>query len=256
MSQDPDFDKMMKQAGVRRLSPEGSAVPTEDAARPRTVRRRAGEVRAARASDSAPGLAGPDRSAEIATLQARVAELEAALAAETEGRADDAAAAKVSLARLEAQYEAYSDIASQVVRACMNCPTAPGFPSIRVSADQCEVCGGQSVRTKVRTFLDACLVNGRLKVCVAGHSPKAQALLRAAAQDRRVTLVQLATGEDKAISQARGDVKHADAVVLWCADGLPEEILEIYRSAPRLVEVSDPTLTAMLEAAAEVVASA
>lgn len=253
MTQDPDFDNAMKQAGVRRLSPEGSAAPTEDAARPRTVRRRAGEAKAPRATDSASAV--PDRSAEIATLEARVAELEAALAAETAGRTDDAAAAKVGLARLEAQYEAYADIASQVVRACMNCPTAPGFPSIRVPAEQCEVCGGQSLRTKVRAFLDACLVNGRLKVCVAGHSPKAQALLRAAAQDRRVTLVQLATGEDKAISQARGDVKHADAVVLWCADGLSDEILEVYRSAPRLVEVSDPTLTALLEAAAEVVAS-
>jgi hypothetical protein len=255
MSQDPDFDNMMKQAGVRPLSPEGSAAPTEDAARPRTVRRRAGEAKAPRATDTAPAPAGPDRSAEIAALQARVSELEVELAAETEGRAGDAAAAKLALARLEAQYKAYADIASQVVRACMNCPTAPGFPSIRVPVEQCEVCGGESLRTKVRTFLDACLVNGRLKVCVAGHSPKAQALLRAAAQDRRVTLVQLATGEDKAISQAKGDVKHADAVVLWCADGLQEEILEIYRSAPRLVEVSDPTLTAMLEAAAEVVAS-
>lgn len=255
MSQDSDFDDVMKKAGVRRLNPEGSAAPSDDAARTRTVRRRAGEAKAANPTAAASAPAVPDRTAEIAALEVRVAELEAALAAETAGRAEDAAVHSADLVKLEARYSAYADIASQVVRACMNCPSAPGFPSIRVNPDECEVCGGTNLRQMVRRFLDACLVNGRLKVCIAGHTAKAQALLRSASQDRRVTLVQLASGEDKAAAQAHGDVKHADAVVLWCADGLDAEILEIYKAAPRLIEVTDPTLSAVLQAAAEVVAS-
>jgi len=256
MSQESDFDSMMKKAGVHRLNPEGSAAPTEDAARIRTVRRRAGETKAANptaASSAAPAVA--DRSAEIEALEVRVRELEATLAEETAGRSADAAAAAAARTELESRYAAYADVASQVVLSCMNCPSAPGFPSVRVSAEECEVCGGADLRGSVRRFIDACLINGRLKVCVAGNTPKAQALLRAAAQDRRVTLVQLAVGEDKAVKQAQGDVKHADAVVLWSADGLSEEILEIYKAAPRLAEVANPTVPAMLQAAAEVVAS-
>jgi hypothetical protein len=258
MPQDPDFDNLMKKAGVRRLNPEGSAAPTQDASRPRTVRRKAGETKAANPTATAPVAAAPvvpDRSAEIAELEARVASLEAALEAEKAARGDDAASAKANLAKLEARYEAYADIAAQVVRSCVNCPSAPGFPAIRVIAEDCEVCGGGDLRTSVRRFIDACLVNGRLKVCVAGHTSKAQALLRAAAQDRRVTLVQADTGEQRSMDQVQGDVKHADAVVLWCADGLKKEVLEAYKAAPRLVVVDEATLPAMLQAAAEVVAS-
>jgi hypothetical protein len=255
MSKESDFDNLMKKAGVRPLTPEGSAAPGGEAVRPRTVRRRAGEARAANPTSTAPAAAaGPDRTAELAAATARVSELEASLQAERDARAVDATAAKAKLAQLKAEYSAYADIASQVVRSCMNCPTAPGFPAIRVPSADCEVCGGGDLRGSVRKFLDSCLINGRLKVCIAGHTPKAQALLRAAAQDRRVTLVQLAAGEDKAEAQARGDVKHADAVVLWCAEGLKPEILEIYKGAERLVEVSDPTLPAALQAAAQAVA--
>ena len=212
-------------------------------------------ARAPKPTDAAPAAPTVDRSEEISALQARVAELEAALAAEQEGRSQDAAAAKQNVVAVEARYASYADIANQVVRACMNCPSAPGFPSIRVEASQCEVCEGVNLRASVRRFLDACLVNGRLKVCIAGNSAKAQALLRAAAQDRRVTLVQVATGSEKTVDQARGDVKHADAVVLWCADGLAEDVLAVYRDAPKLAEVSARSIPAMLEAAAEVVAT-
>ena len=73
MSQDSDFDSMMKRAGVRRLNPEGSAAPTGDAARSRTVRRRAGETKAANPTAAAAVAPAapvvPDRSAEIAELE-------------------------------------------------------------------------------------------------------------------------------------------------------------------------------------------
>jgi len=267
---DSDFDSMMRKVGVKRLKPDGSADPSKSGERTRTVRRRAGDTRAAKtASAVSAAPAAADRSAEVDALKRQVATLESELAAErvaleaakvaveTEkaGRASDADAAKRSLAAVEARYAAYADIAKQVVRSCMNCPSAPGFPAIRVDASECEVCGGESLRTAARKFIDACLINGRLKVCVAGHSPKFQALLRTAAQDRRVTLMQTAVGSEKAKGQAQSDVDKADAVILWCADGLREDILAIYRSAPRVAEITDSTLTAVLKAASEVVGS-
>jgi len=251
--QDEDFDTLMRGSGVKRLSPEGSASPVESKPPPKTVRRKAGEARALRPESAPAAPAVPDRSAEIAALEAKVKELEEALNTEKEGRAEDAAAAKRQADRMEGKFAAYASISQQIVPTCMNCPSAPGFPSVRVEPDDCEVCGGEDLRTSVRKFLDACLVNGRLKVCFVGHTAKAHALLRSAVQDRRVTLVQSAIGAEKTAEQARGDVKHADAVVLWMAEGLPDEIMSIYRTATRLEEISTGTVPAALQAATSLV---
>lgn len=261
MSKDSDFDDMMRKAGVRRLNPEGSAAPQAGAAGTRTVRRRAGEERASNPTAATPA-AVPDRSAEVKALQSKVAELEAQLAAaeaqlseEKAARSADAATAQHELQAVERRFEAYADIASQVVRGCAGCPAAPGFPTVRVSSEECEVCAGGDVRGTARRFIDACLVNGRLTVCVVGHTAKAHALLRAAAQNRRVTLIQCAAGEDRAISQAKEDVARADAVVLWCAKVMESDLREVYLTAARVDEVSAPDLPSLLQVAAGVVAS-
>jgi hypothetical protein len=148
-----------------------------------------------------------------------------------------------------------AEIAEKFVRLCGDCHPPAGRTPLTIDRERCEVCGGFDLDREARRFLDAALINGRLRVIVVGREIKHHRMVRDRVGDPRLVLTLVPALAKRAPEQARTDVEHADAVVIWDPESIQVELYDVYRGAPRVGEVPPGSLGAFLSAAAEIIGS-
>jgi hypothetical protein len=147
------------------------------------------------------------------------------------------------------------EISEKFVRVCADCHPPAGRTSLSIDRDRCEVCGGFDIDREARRFLDAALINGRLRVIVVGRESKHHRMVRDRVGDPRLVLSLIPALAKRETEQARTDVEHADAVVIWDPQSIRPELLEVYRGAPRVGEVPPGSIGAFLSAASAIIGS-
>jgi hypothetical protein len=242
MGNQDQFDQMMRKMGVK---------PIADGGTPTVRRRRAG---ASASEPITPAKANP----ELEALQEQVASLEAALAKAEAVHLEAAGILNAQIATLTAaQQNVQSDLEAarlqqQVLRLCDDCPRVSGVMMIKVEARDCDACGGADLYKAVRQFLDACLVNGRLRVLVVGRDNSAHALLRSVVHDSRVKLTQFpVSGGAKKGARVSVDATGQDVVVMWGPSAQGVVRGEILRQA----SLGPVPVALMLNAAAKEIAT-
>ncbi|MEC9390150.1 MAG: hypothetical protein VX944_08755 [Myxococcota bacterium] len=144
-------------------------------------------------------------------------------------------------------------MAEQFVRVCSRCIAPDGLTSLPTDPAGCSCCGGYDLNAETRRFLDAVLINGRLRVLVIGRDAEHQRLIRDQVVDSRLVLTQIPGTSRREPKQAQLDVQHADAVIIWDPASVSDELLAVYRAGPRTGEVPPGPLGAFLAAAAAIV---
>ncbi len=245
MSNPDDFNDMMRRMGVKPMGKDG--------VRPTTRRRAKGAEKST--PSPAPGTqpTGSDEQADalqaqVATLEAQIEENQAASSVAQEQWTAERTKLEAEIERLEEEVAA-NQLQQQVVRLCDDCPRLTGVMMIKVDGSVCDACGGTDLRRALRRFLDACLINGRLRVAIVGRDASAHALLRAIVQDNRLQLTQFPV-PDKNATRVAVEVAGQDAAVLWGpgADALARG------SADRMVRVGPVSVAVMLDAAGVAIA--
>ena len=136
---------------------------------------------------------------------------------------------------------------------CEACDVGPGKSKLVVSSERCGFCGGFDLKTQARRFIDAALINGRLRIVVVGRDSRDHRRIRKWITDSRLILTQLPGAVRRDLDAAQMDADNADVVVIWDPDSVDEEHLEIYRNARRVGEVPAGSLGAFLVAAAQII---
>lgn len=144
-------------------------------------------------------------------------------------------------------------MADHFVRVCSRCATPEGQTGLPAAPEFCRCCGGYDLTRETRRFLDAVLINGRLRVLVIGREAGHQRLIRDQVVDSRLVLTQIPGTSRRDAAQANVDVQHSDAVIVWDPASVAEDVLAVYRTAPRYGEVPPGPLGAFLAAAAAIV---
>lgn len=150
--------------------------------------------------------------------------------------------------------ELRDELAHAFVRVCDRCEAPAGQTSLPCEPSSCTICGGFDVAREARRFLDAVLINGRLRVVLVGRDTHHQRLIRGAISDKRLVLTQIPGNTKREVSQAQIDVDHADAVIVWDPASVSPDLLAVYRRASRMGEVPPGPVGALLSAAAAIVA--
>ena len=132
---------------------------------------------------------------------------------------------------LEENTEMAREFSENFVFVCGECTAPARRSAIPVPAARCEVCGGVDMERAVRKFIDATLINGRLRIVVVGRETKHHRMLRDRVSDPRLVLTQVPGNVRRDLGQAQTDVDHADVVIVWDADTLPTELRTIYEGA-------------------------
>ena len=148
-----------------------------------------------------------------------------------------------------------SEIAESFVRVCGDCHAPAGRTPLSIDRERCEVCGGFDVDREARRFLDAALINGRLRIIVVGREIKHHRMVRDRIGDPRLVLTLVPALAKRESQQARTDVEHADAVIIWDAESIRPDLIDVYRGAPRMGEVPPGSIGAFLSAAAAIIGS-
>jgi hypothetical protein len=147
------------------------------------------------------------------------------------------------------------EIAEKFVRICGDCHPPSGRTALTIDRERCEVCGGFDLDRETRRFLDAALINGRLRIIVVGREIKHHRMVRDRVGDPRLVLTLVPALVKRTPEQARTDVEHADAVIIWDPGSIQAELFDVYRGAPRVGEVPPGSLGAFLSAAAAIIGS-
>ncbi len=150
--------------------------------------------------------------------------------------------------------ELRGELAAQFVRVCERCSVPDGRSALLGPPAHCELCGGYDTEREARRFLDAALINGRLRIVVVGRETAHHRMIRERVGDKRLVLTQIPGTTVREVSQAQVDVDHADAVIVWDPGSVSDELLEVYRQAPRMGEVPAGPVGAFLSDAAAIVA--
>ena len=147
------------------------------------------------------------------------------------------------------------ELLASFVRVCERCSVPDGCNALVSQPDGCSQCGGFDTERESRRFLDAALINGRLRIVVVGRETTHHRMIRERVGDKRLVLTQIPGTTVREVSQAQIDVEHADAVIVWDPSSVAEELLDVYRKAPRTGEVPAGPIGAFLSAAAAIVSS-
>ena len=150
--------------------------------------------------------------------------------------------------------EMYSEFMEKFVAVCRDCDAPSRRTAIPVPAKRCEVCGGVDMERAVRKFIDATLVNGRLRIVIVGRDTKHHRMLRDRVSDSRLVLTQVPGNVRRDLGQAQTDVDHADAVIVWDGDSLPTDLKSVYEKAEIGGVVEACALGPFLESAAVLIA--
>ena len=155
---------------------------------------------------------------------------------------------------LSEAHELRDELASAFVRTCDLCDAPAEQTPLPCEPSSCITCGGFDVAREARRFLDAVLINGRLRVVIVGRDTNHHRLIRGAISDKRLVLTQIPGNTKREVAQAQIDVDHADAVIVWDPASVSPDLLEVYRRASRMGEVPPGPVGALLSAAAAIVA--
>jgi len=147
-----------------------------------------------------------------------------------------------------------AEVGETFIRVCEQCTPPSGLTAIPSLPDRCAVCGGFDLNRESRRFVDAALINGRLRVVVVGRTTQHHRWIRERVGDKRLVLTQIPGTSQREPSQAQVDVDHADAVIVWDPDSISSDLLSVYRTAPRMGEVPAGPLGTLLSNAAAIIA--
>lgn len=147
------------------------------------------------------------------------------------------------------------DLNRRLVRVCSSCDVPDQKVAIEVAPDRCVICGGFDLAREARRFVDAALINGRLRIVIVGRGAEQHRWVRQRVGDKRLILTLVPSSVRRNAASAQTDVDHADAVIIWGADSIEATELAVYRTAPRVGEVQVGSMGAFLSAAAAVIAS-
>jgi hypothetical protein len=161
----------------------------------------------------------------------------------------------IGTAELEENTEMALEFSEKFVFVCGGCAAPARRSTIPVPTTRCEVCGGVDMERAVRKFIDATLINGRLRIVVVGRETKHHRMLRDRVSDPRLVLTQVPGNVRRDLGQAQTDVDHADVVIVWDADTLPTELKTIYKGAEIGGVIEACSLGHFLESAAVLIAS-
>lgn len=147
-----------------------------------------------------------------------------------------------------------TEVRKTFIRVCEQCSPPPGLTAMPSLPERCAVCGGFDLNRESRRFVDAALINGRLRVVVVGRTAQHHRWIRERVADKRLVLTQIPGASQRETSQAQVDVDHADAVIVWDPESISANLLAVYRTAPRMGEVPAGPLGSLLSAAAAIIA--
>jgi len=157
---------------------------------------------------------------------------------------------EIDLSNAEALKE---ELATTWVSVCSNCECPGGKRPLVVASDRCSICGGFDLQTEARKFVDAALINGRLRIIVVGRESSDHRQVRQWVSDKRLVLTQLPGSVRRARETVQTDTDHADVVVIWDPESVEAAHLEIYRKATRVGEISAGSLGSFLSEAAALI---
>ena len=148
-----------------------------------------------------------------------------------------------------------SDLGERLVRVCTRCDVPNSKVAIAVQPDRCVICGGFDLAREARRFVDAALINGRLRIVIVGREAEQHRWVRQRVGDKRLILTLVPGSVRRSVASAQTDVDHADAVVIWDAESIEASELAVYRTAARVGEVPADSMGAFLSGAAAVIAT-
>jgi hypothetical protein len=148
-----------------------------------------------------------------------------------------------------------SELVEGVVRVCRDCSGPKGKLVITVSPPACSTCGGHDINREARRFVDAALINGRLRIVIVGRDTHHHRWVRERVGDKRLVLTHVSAGVRRDVAAVQADVDHADAVIIWDPETIDPAHLAIYQSASRVGEVSSSSMGGFLAAAAAIIAT-
>jgi len=111
---------------------------------------------------------------------------------------------------------------------CGACPDPAGRVAVAVPHARCDLCQGGDLRAQQRRFVDACLVNARMRILVVGGSARDQRLLRDLVTDRRLRLSGVPGTLARAREEVDQDLAQAQVVVLWAGPHLDPAVAALY----------------------------
>ena len=149
--------------------------------------------------------------------------------------------------------ELREEVTSGWARVCEQCTAPRATTPLIVTADRCSICGGFDLQREARRFVDAALINGRLRIVIVGRESADHRQVRERVSDKRLILTQLPGSVKRDRASVRTDTDHADAVVIWDPQSVSDADLEIYRKANRVGEVPAGSLGEFLSAAAAII---
>jgi hypothetical protein len=289
-----EFDALMAGMGVKRAGDDEGPVPPRKvvrrkagqttaaalaAANPSTIEARVVELE--RAVDFIKGER-EEAQAAVSTLKSRVKKLKASLSAAEAAvsatlptiaevlsnwgfeTADDRAALLMLDGMLErvigatdlgADLALRDELKQSLVRVCSGCRAPKGRLVLSVAPAACTVCGGFDINREARRFVDAALINGRLRVVIVGRDTEHHRWVRERIGHKRLVLTHVPGSVRREAGAAQTAVDHADAVVIWDPASIDPEHLAIYRSSARVGEVDAGSMGAFLSAAAAIIAA-
>ena len=159
----------------------------------------------------------------------------------------------ISSPDLSADTALRDELGQCLARVCDGCRAPEGKLALSVPPASCTVCGGHDLNRESRRFVDAALINGRLRIVIVGRETHHHRWVRDRVGHKRLVLTHVPGSHRRGATAAQTDVDHADAVVIWGPETLSAEDLAVYRSADRVGEVQAGSMGAFLAAAAAII---
>ena len=289
-----EFDALMAGMGVKRTGDDEGRVPARKVVRRKAGQTKAAAVAASNPSTLEARVVELERALEfikgereeaqaaVSTLKSRVKKLKASLSAAEAAvsaplpaiaevlttwgfeTADDRAALLmldgmleriIGAADLGADLALRDELKQSLVRVCSDCRAPKGRLALSVEPAACSICGGFDINREARRFVDAALINGRLRVVIVGRDTEHHRWVRERVGHKRLVLTHVPGSIRREAGAAQTDVDHADAVVIWDPASIDPEALATYRSSARVGEVDAGSMGAFLSAAAAIIAA-
>ena len=128
------------------------------------------------------------------------------------------------------------EVEQTFTKVCEQCEPPADLTPIHVEPSRCSVCGGVDLAGAARSFNDAALLHGRLRVVIVGRSTMEHRMVRRwLGSDKRMVLTQMPGDIRRDASAAQTDVDHADAVIIWDENSLSSELLAVFVRSLKII---------------------
>ena len=111
------------------------------------------------------------------------------------------------------------------------CEPPSGSTAVRVPAERCELCAGETAARVFRIFNSACLLSGVTRVLLVGGAPQFQRWIKEGV-DRRIALRLIPGSGPLGGERVASDARWAQVIVLWALRAMERRTMEAFSAAP------------------------